>query len=594
MDAERRRTVRGVSGITHINRIDGSTFMSTELDRRAFVAYFSSVGLGSTLLPGVLWGQTQQEPGRVTKEMIADAEKIAGLTFTEAQRDRLVNGVNSLSNRIDALRKVELPNSVPPALRFDPVLPGMTIPTTRKPMRRSKAAPVRRPANLEDVAFWPVTDLSELIRTRQVKPSELTEMYIARLHRHGPTLEAVVTYTDERARAQAARADAEIAAGKYRGPLHGIPWGAKDLFSVKGYRTTWGAEPYKDQVIDDDAAVVQKLDAAGAILIAKLTLGALAQGDIWYGGRTRNPWNTTQGSSGSSAGPGAATAAGLVGFAIGTETLGSIMSPSARNGVTGLRPTFGRVSRAGAMALSWSMDKIGPMCRSVEDCALVFDAIHGPDGRDNTVRDVPFSWDAALSLKSLRVGYLQTAFDQKDRNGAVIQYNVDALEAMRRIVPGIKPIATPHQIDLGPLGIILDAESAAAFDDLTRSGRADVMEAPNPYPSTWPGSFRAARFIPAVEYIQANRVRTLVMQNMHDVMKDVDVFMTTSNGDNVLQLTNLTGHPAIALPAGFNAMGSPVSITFVGGLYQEDKLLAVAKAWQDATGFHLKHPPKFI
>lgn len=567
--------------------------MSTELDRRAFVSYFSSIGLGSTLLPGVLWGQSQQDPARVTKEMIADAEKIAGLAFTDAQRDRLVRGVNTLSTNIDQIRKIELPNSVAPALRFDPVPPGMILPTARKPMRRSKAAVVKRPANLEDVAFWPVTDLSELIRTRQVKPSELTEMYIARLHRHGPTLEAVVTYTDARARTQAAQADREIAAGKYRGPLHGIPWGAKDLFSVKGYKTTWGAEPYKDQVLDEDATIVKKLDAAGAILIAKLTLGALAQGDIWYGGRTRNPWNTTQGSSGSSAGPGAATAAGLVGFAIGTETLGSIMSPSARNGVTGLRPTFGRVSRAGAMALSWSMDKIGPMCRSVEDCALVLDAIHGPDGKDNTVRDVPFNWDATLSPKTLRVGFLQTAFDQ-NRDGAVVQYNVDALAAMRRIVPNIKPVATPHQIGLGPLGIILDAEAAAAFDELTRSGRADVMEAPNPYPSTWPGSFRQSRFIPAVEYIQANRIRTLVMQNMNDVMKDVDVFITTSNGDNVLQLTNLTGHPAIAVPAGLNATGSPVSVTFVGGLYQEDKLLAVAKAWQDATGFHLKHPPKFI
>jgi Asp-tRNA(Asn)/Glu-tRNA(Gln) amidotransferase A subunit family amidase len=419
-------------------------------------------------------------------------------------------------------------------------------------------------------------------------------MYLARLHRHGPVLEAVVSYTDDRARAQAAQADREIAAGKYRGPLHGIPWGAKDLFSVKGYKTTWGAEPYKDQVIDEDATIVQRLDAAGAILIAKLTLGALAQGDIWYGGRTRNPWNTEQGSSGSSAGPGAATAAGLVGFAIGTETLGSIMSPSARNGVTGLRPTFGRVSRAGAMALSWTMDKIGPMCRSVEDCALVLDAIYGPDGRDPTVRDVPFNWDATLPLKSLKIGYLQSGFDQKDRNGAVIQYNQDALAVMRKIAPDMVSISTTMDYPLGALNIILNAESAAAFDELTRTGRGDVMEDPNPYPSTWPESFREARFIPAVEYIQANRIRTLVMQKMHEIMQTADVFMTTSNGGNVLQLTNLTGHPAIALPAGFNATGSPVSVTFVGRLYEEDKLLAVAKAWQDATDFHRKYPPRFI
>jgi Asp-tRNA(Asn)/Glu-tRNA(Gln) amidotransferase A subunit family amidase len=568
--------------------------MSTDIQRRAFVGYFSALGLGTTMLPDILWGQARQDPGRVTKAMIEDAEKIAGLTFTDAQRERIARGVNGIARSIDQIHAVELPNAVPPAIRFDPVLPGVRMATSKKPMRRSARSAVRRPANLEDVAFWPVTDLSELIRTRQVKPSELTEMYLARLHRHGPTLEAVISYTDERARAQAAQADREIAGGKYRGALHGIPWGAKDLFSVKGYRTTWGAEPYKDQVIEEDATIVQRLDAAGAILIAKLTLGALAQGDVWYGGRTRNPWNTEQGSSGSSAGPGAATAAGLVGFAIGTETLGSIMSPSARNGVTGLRPTFGRVSRAGAMALSWTMDKIGPMCRSVEDCALVLDAIYGPDGKDPTVHDVPFNWDATLSPKSLRIGVHQSAFDARDRQGAVIQYNQDALAAMRRIVPDLVPVETPQQYPLGALGIILDAEAAAAFDELTRSGKADVMEAPNPYPSTWPESFREWRFIPAVEYIQANRIRTLVMQQMHDMMQKVDVFMTTQNGGNVLQLTNLTGHPSIALPAGFNAGGSPVSVTFIGRLYEEDKLLAVAKAWQDATGFHRRYPPKFV
>jgi Asp-tRNA(Asn)/Glu-tRNA(Gln) amidotransferase A subunit family amidase len=456
-------------------------------------------------------------------------------------------------------------------------------------MRMSKTARVTRPANLEEAAYWPVRQLAELVRTRQVKPSELTEMYLARLHRFGPTLEAVITYTDERARAQAAQADREIAAGKYRGPLHGIPWGAKDLLSTKGIRTTWGAEPYKEQMLDEDATVVQRLDAAGAILIAKLTLGALAQGDVWYGGTTRNPWNTEQGSSGSSAGPGATTAAGLVGFAIGTETLGSIMSPSSRNGVTGLRPTFGRVSRAGAMALSWSMDKIGPMCRTVEDCAIVLNAIYGPDGKDPTVRDVPFNWDATLDPRTLRIGVLQAAFDAKDRNGNVVQHNADALAVMKKIAPNLQPVAISIDQPLGALGIILNAESAAAFDELTRSGRDTMMEEP----SSWPRSFRQARFIPAVEYINANRIRTLVMHQMDEIMRNVDVFIATSNAPNVLQLTNLTGHPQISLPAGFNAQGSPVSITFVGKLYEEDKLLAVAKSWQDATDFHTKHPPKF-
>jgi Asp-tRNA(Asn)/Glu-tRNA(Gln) amidotransferase A subunit family amidase len=559
------------------------------VDRRAFVAYFSSIGLGATLLPGVLWAQAQQDPARVTKDMIAGAEKIVGLTFTDEQREKMVRGVNTMSRSLDQIHAVKISNAVMPAVQFDPVLPGMKFTNRKKPMRVSAVGRVTRPANLEQVAYWPVRQLAELIRTRQVKPSELTEMYLARLHKYGPTLEAVVTYTDERARAQAAQADRDIAAGKYRGLLHGIPWGAKDLLATKGIRTTWGAEPYKDQVIDEDATVVQRLDAAGAILVAKLTLGALAQGDVWYGGTTRNPWNTEQGASGSSAGPGAATAAGLVGFAIGTETLGSIMSPSARNGVTGLRPTFGRVSRAGAMALSWSMDKIGPMCRTVEDCAIVLDAIYGPDGKDPTVHDVPFSWDATLAARSLRVGYLEAVFDPKVRNGNVAQHNVDALAVMKRLVPAMQPVTLPQEHPLSALTIILNAEAAAAFDELTRSGRDASMEAT----STWPGGFRQARFIPAVDYIQANRIRTMIMHQMNDVMQKVDVFMATSNAPNVLQLTNMTGHPQISLPAGFNATGSPLSITFVGRLYEEEKLLAVAKAWQDATDFHTKHPPKF-
>jgi Asp-tRNA(Asn)/Glu-tRNA(Gln) amidotransferase A subunit family amidase len=561
------------------------------VDRRAFVAYFSSIGLGSTLLPGVLWSRVQgQDPMRVTKEMLEDAEKIAGLKFTDEQRTRMVRGVNSMARNLEQIHGVELPNAVLPAIRFDPVLPGMHFDMRRTELRTSRQTRPQRPGDLESVAFWPVTQLAELIRTRQVKPSELTEMYLARLHRHGPTLEAVVSYMDERARAQAAQADREIAAGKYRGPLHGIPWGAKDLLATKGYRTTWGAEPYREQMIDEDATVVQRLDAAGAILIAKLTLGALAQGDVWYAGKTRNPWNPEQGSSGSSAGPGAATAAGLVGFAIGTETLGSIMSPSRVNGVTGLRPTFGRVSRAGAMALSWSMDKIGPMCRSVEDCALVLHAIHGPDDHDPTVHDIPLNWTGGnVDLRKLRIGYTQASFDSPDRNGNAVEYNRAAVEALRHISPELIPVEMPTDLPVNALGIILNAESAAAFDELTRSGRDASMEET----SSWPNSFREARFIPAVEYIQANRIRTLLMQQMAAVMEKVDVFMSTSGGNSVLMVTNLTGHPAIALPAGLSAQGTPVSVTFVGRLYDEERLLAVAKAWQDATGHHTRHPPRF-
>ena len=375
---------------------DSPEFLATagagRIDRRRFMAYFTSAGLGGTLFPGVLWALGQ---GEVTKETIEQAEAIAGLEFTDEQREEMVRGLNRNVASYEAVRKLELPNSVVPAVRFDPVVPGVRPPSTAvraagERMRRSDPGRVTRPADLEEAAFWPVTKLAELVRTRQVTSLELTRMYLDRLKRHGPTLECTITLTEERALEQARRADEEIAAGRYRGPLHGIPWGVKDLLAVKGYPTTWGAEPYVDQVIDMDAAAVRRLDEAGAVLVAKLTVGALAMGDVWYGGKTRNPWNLEQGSSGSSAGSAAATVAGLVGFSLGTETLGSIVSPSTRCGATGLRPTFGRVSRHGAMALSWSMDKIGPICRSVEDCALVFDAIHGADEHDPSSRDAPF------------------------------------------------------------------------------------------------------------------------------------------------------------------------------------------------------------
>jgi Asp-tRNA(Asn)/Glu-tRNA(Gln) amidotransferase A subunit family amidase len=549
--------------------------------RRAFLAY---VGALAALAPAALRAQDQAR--RVTVDMIAQAEKIAGLEFTPEEREEMVRGLDQNLRAWEALHEVELPNSVPPAVQFDPLLPGLSVPTEQRPFRRSDAGGVQRPADLEDVAFWPVTQLSELIRTRQVTPGELTRMYLERLKRHGPRLEAVISLTEERALEQAARMDAEIARGNYRGPLHGIPWGAKDLLAVGGYPTTWGARPYEEQRFDEDATVVQKLDAAGAILIAKLTLGALAQGDQWFGGMTRNPWNLEQGSSGSSAGPGAATAAGLVGFSIGTETLGSIVSPSTRNGVTGLRPTFGTVSRHGAMALSWSMDKIGPMCRTAEDCALVYEAIRGSDGRDLTVRDAPFNWNAGGNPRALRVGYYQSAFEA-DHNTK--SFDDAALEVLRRAGFDLIPFETPSQYPLAPLrSAILTAEAAAAFDELTRSNRDDLMER-----SSWPNTFRTARLVPAVAYINANRVRTLVMQAMHEAMQDVDVVVTPSYGGNILLLTNLTGHPTVVLPNGFNDEGSPVSLSFVGRLYGEADTLLVAKAYQDATDFHLRYPPLF-
>ena len=555
------------------------------------MAYFSTTGLSATLLPGALYALAQEQQ-TVTKEMVAQAEKIAGLEFTDEERDQIARSVGGRVRNYEQIRALNMPNAIPPALQFEPLLPGMKLPTERKPMRYTRDN-ARRPANLEEVAFWPVTKLAELVRTRQVRPSELTEMYLTRLKRHDPRLFAVVTLTEERARAQAAQLDEELARGRYRGPLHGIPWGAKDLLAVKGYRTTWGASPYQDQVFDYDATVVERLDAAGAILIAKLTLGALAQGDRWYGGMTRNPWNTEQGSSGSSAGPGSTTAAGLVGFAIGTETQGSIVSPATRNGVTGLRPTFGRVSRSGAMALSWSMDKIGPMCRSVEDCALVFNAIHGPDGRDSTIKDAPFNWDARAPLNSIRIGYYKSAFEQTNQQGERNTFDQAALQVMQRLVPNLVAVELPSARDL-PIaaigGSILSIEAAAAFDDLTRGDKDNLMVG-DPERSSWPASFRSARMVPAVEYINANRARTLLMQKTHEALKDVDVLIMPNTA---LQLTNLTGHPQVALPAGFATNGTPVTICFLAQLYADDKLLRVAKAWQDATDHHLKYPPQFI
>ena len=575
------------------------TSLTTGHDRRAFLGYFSAIGLGGTLLPGVLWAKVAGGE-EITPATIACAEEIAGLKFTDEQRQQMVDGVKSQEAQIEQLRSIALDNSVPPAVHFDPVPPGatLTIPTKR-PSVRSRVRPRSVPGDLEELAFLPVTELAELVRRRRVTSMQLTEMYLGRLRRFDPVLKAVITLTEERALRQAKAADEEIARGRYRGPLHGIPWGAKDLLAVKGYKTTWGAGPYRDQVIDADATVVQRLDAAGAVLVAKLTLGELAQGDIWFGGTTKNPWNVAQGSSGSSAGPASAAAAGLVGFAIGTETLGSISSPSTRNGVTGLRPTFGRVPRTGAMALSWTMDKIGPIARSVEDCALVLEAIHGPDNFDRAVKDIPFSWDATLKPTSLRVGYNKAAFDLPERNDknqlqhGTKRFDDAALDVLRRLGVQLVPVTLP-EMPYGAMRLVLTAEGAAAFDELTRSGRD--RELVQQTPRDWANSFRAARFIPAVEYLNANRARTLAMQKWHALFQTVDVIVTPTSVGSQLTATNLTGHPAVILPSGFRDTSDtdrtqvPVSLTFLGGLYQEAKLLAVAKAWQDATDFHLKHP----
>ncbi len=523
----------------------------------------------------------------LTDELLASATATAGLTFTPEERALMLKGVQETAEQYEQLRAVPLPNAVPPALVFQPDIRPMPAPVALAVAPVAPVAGVQKPAGEDELAFAPVAVLSQLIRTRQVSSLELTELYLARLKRFNPQLMCVVTMTEELARSQAKAADAELAAGKYRGPLHGIPWGAKDLLATKDIPTTWGAAPYKEQIPAINAAVVERLEAAGAVLLAKLTLGELAWGDVWFGGMTKNPWNLEEGASGSSAGSGAATAAGLVGFAIGTETLGSIVSPATRCRISGLRPTFGRVSRYGAMALSWSMDKIGPMARSVADLGLVFNVLHGADSRDLTAVDRPFHWPPATDLSSLRIGYLEQDFASEDAKG--IAYN-DILQVLRGLGATLVPITLPaYPIDA--LRLILNAEAAAAFDELTRSNQDDLLA--RQIDEAWPNVLRRARLIPAVEYIQANRVRTLLMQSMAELMTQVDLYVGPSLAGPSLVVTNLTGHPAVVIPHGVDTEGSSASITFTGRLYDEATILQVAQAYQEATDFHRQHPAGF-
>ena len=535
----------------------------------------------------VILAGVEAEKSNISESVVASAEQLIGLTFSSAERDSMIDDLADNLESYQNLRAIELDNSVPPSIQFNPIPVGFEVPHGGSRLVAGPPSIEDAPSDAEELAFYSVRDLSELIRTRKITSTELTKLYLTRLKKYGPKLECVITLTEELGLEQARRADEEIAAGNHRGYLHGIPYGAKDLLAVEGYKTTWGAEPYKDQIREETATVVKKLEEAGAVLVAKLTLGALAWGDVWYGGMTRNPWDLEQGSSGSSAGPASATAAGLVAFAIGTETWGSIVSPSTRCGTTGLRPTFGRVSRAGAMALSWSMDKIGPICRTVEDCALVFDAIRGPDGIDQSVLDAPFDYDSRVDLASLRIGYLKEAFEEdysfKDTDAAT-------LETLRELGVELVPIELPD-LPVYSMAFVLSAEAAAAFDELTRSGRDDLMA--RQIKNAWPNVFRSSRFIPAVEYIQANRLRHELIQQMHDLMEGVDLYIAPSFGGGNLLLTNLTGHPCVVLPNGFDEEGHPRSISFIGRLYDEATILEVANSYQRATDFHLKHPALF-
>ncbi|HEX3985032.1 MAG TPA: amidase [Acidobacteriaceae bacterium] len=623
------------------------------LNRRAFLAISSRFGLASTLFPGALYTLAAQaqaqtggtagsggapEPPTITPEMIDQAAALAGISIPAEDREAMLDGLNEDRQGYTEIRKLHLPNSVAPAFVFDPLPPGVRVDSARQPAVYSKApATLSAPSRLEELAFAPAMELGQMVRRRKVSSVNLTEMYLTRLKRYDPLLHFVITLTEERAMTQAREADAEIARGHYRGPLHGLPWGAKDLLAVKGYPTTWGAGGFEHQVIDEDATVVKRLDAAGAVLVAKLTLGALAMGDWWFGGRTRNPWNPKQGSSGSSAGPASATAAGCVAFSVGSETLGSISSPSTRCGCTGLRPTFGFVPRTGAMALSWTQDKLGPICRAVEDCAAVLEAIYGPDGEDLSVRDTAFNWNADLDWKGLRVGYLKASFEpdepppaerpapanatpeqkkqratrerQRAANRARREYDrkydLAALDRLRSLGFNLIPLELPH-LPYGAMVPGLNAEAAAAFDELTLTGRDKLLTQQGA--DDWPNVFRVARFIPAVEYIQMNRARSLAIRQVSAIFAQVDVIVASTNSEQLV-VTNLTGHPACIVPNGLRGAdapappavdtgdddqiggpGTPVSITFLANHYQDAKLCALARGYQQAAGFTKLHP----
>jgi len=609
--------------------------------RRRFMTHFTAIGLGTTLVPGVLWARMQDQAAeRLTLAMVNDALKLAGIEATEAERTAMVNSANQALTRYEAVRAMDIPNDVSPPFHFSAVVPGIEVDKTKKPFKLSAAPAVKRPTDLEDLAFWPVRHLAELVRTKKVTSLELTEMYLKRLHRYNDKLNNVVTFLDDVGRAQAKQADAEIAAGKYRGPLHGIPWGAKDIIAVKGYKTTWGTAPLKDQVLDYDASVVEQLREAGAVLIAKLTTGELAQGDNWFGGQTKSPWDPAVGASGSSAGPSSATAAGCVAFAIGTETSGSILSPAARCGISSLRPTFGRVSRYGVMALAWTQDRIGPMCRYAEDCAIVMQAIAKPDGRDMSVSDTPFNWDATIDIKKLRVGYIKESFDEL-QNPIAKANAMKLLDTLKKIgmadpIPMTIPVADTN---VSAIGI----ESAAYFDHLTRAGKMQGSRRALA-PSAW--------LTPAVEFLQQQRIRMMMMTKLTEATKGIDVYIVASNntggaagnggragggagapgaaaaadpaagraagapaaagagagragrggggGGGAVQspaarhstMANLACYPAINIPNGFSDNGQPTNATFFARPFREMELLALAKAYQDAAQFHTQKPTK--
>lgn len=525
---------------------------------------------------------------QISDDDIISTQKILGLDFDRSERDSLTQTLYGNLEAYEELRAVPLPNSVVPAMHFQVLPQGFQPNTRQEPIQWNFPSEVTVPENLEKLAFYSVAELSVLIREQKITSVELTTVYLDRLKKYGDSLHCVVSLTEDWALERAALADEEIANGQYRGPLHGIPYGIKDLLATPVFRTTWGAMPYKDQVIDETATVVRKLDEAGAVMVAKLSMGALAWGDVWFEGTTRNPWNPEQGASGSSAGSASATAAGLVAFSIGTETLGSIVSPSTRCGLTGLRPTYGRVSRHGAMALSWSMDKIGPICRSAEDCALVFDVIRGADPKDASLTEAAFNYNPNVNLSDLRIGYLADDFEEFGFNKSKDSVTLAVLESLGA---ELIPISLPDDLPVSAMTTILNVEAATAFDVLTRTNQDDLLV--RQIRNAWPNVFRAARFVPAVEYMMANRARALLQQQMHETMQQVDVLICPTFGGNQLALTNLTGQPCVVMPNGDTPGQGVNSITFLGNLFDEATILTVARAYQEVTEWEDIHPPLF-
>lgn len=547
----------------------------------------------------------QQAPARIGKDVLECGEALTGVDFGPAETDLMLNLVNTNREHYEAIRRVPLSPDVEPVFSFRPPRPkaaGRASPNGKVAHARGAAESRRSPRSengrvtplIEQLAFEPAARLGQLIAARVVSSADLARMYLDRLKKFDTRLKCVITLMESAGLEQAAQADAELKAGRVRGPLHGVPYGIKDLFATKGIRTTWGAKPYEEQVFDYDSTTVERLREAGAVLLAKLTTGELAVGDLWFGGRTRNPWNPENGSSGSSAGPAAAVAAGLVGFAVGTETGGSIVSPASTCGVVGFRPSYGRISRHGVMTLRWTLDKVGPLARTVEDCAFVLNAVYGPDGRDETVADLPFAWTPGSSLEGVRLGYVKHEFEHPPESASVeerakwqsrksvLESTLDVFRAAGATLEAITLPDLPAQ----SLYSILNAEAGAMFDDLVRSGR--VRELSGKAANHRANQLRAARYIPAVEYIRAQRVRTLLLQQVNALFTRVDAFVASPSSASVT-MTNLTGHPAIVLKSGF-VEGMPEAVMVTGRLFDESTVLGVAHAYERRTSWRDRHP----